>query len=105
MTIEQIATELLTLKDQVADIESQYTAKRDQMYGALSTWPSQTYVQGGYRFQRTGSIQAVTFNKQLVIDALHAEDLSEEVVNRIIGAALVESERLGGLRITPVVRP
>lgn len=103
MTIEQIATELLAIKVQVAEIECQYTAKRDEMYGALSTYPNHIFVQGGYRFQRTNSAQAVTVNKQSVIGALLAENLSAEVLNRIIGAALVESDRVGGLRITPVV--
>ena len=103
MTIEQIATELLELKDHFADIKRRYTAKRDQMQGALSTCPNQSLIQSGYRFQLTSSTQAVTVTKQSVIDALRAENFSEEEFNRIFGAALIESERFGYLRITPVV--
>ncbi len=40
-----------------------------------------------------------TVTKQTVIEALQAEHLAEEVLQRIIGAALVESDRWGGLRI------
>jgi len=99
MTIQQVAQELIELKSQAEEAERLYSAKRDQMYSALGSQAGSEFEYGDYKFVKTANSTVVSVNKQSVIEALQAENLPEEVLKRIIGAALVESERWGGLRI------
>lgn len=102
MTIQQIAQDLIAAKERAEDAEREYTRKRDEMYNALLAQPDYKFEHEGYRFTRTNGGPVTTVTKQTVIDALRAENLPPEVLQRIIGAALVESNRWGGLRVLHV---
>jgi hypothetical protein len=102
MTIQEVARELIELKNRADEAAREYAQKRDEMHNALLGQPSYTFEHDGFRFVCTtgGTVRSVT--KGSVISALQAENLPPDVLYRIIGAALVESERWGGLRILRV---
>ena len=99
MNIERIAQELVAAKNRAEEAEREYTRKRDEMYNALLAQPDRRFEYESYRFTRSEGGSVITVTKQTVIDALQAENLPPEVLQRIIGAALVESTRWGGLRV------
>ena len=99
MTIEQIAQEVISRMEEAAAAEREYTRARDAMYNALASQPEGTFVSGSYKFVKTRNAEAWTMTKQSVIEALQNADLPQEVISTIIGAALIGTERSGGLRI------
>ncbi|OIQ94818.1 hypothetical protein GALL_231730 [mine drainage metagenome] len=99
MTIEEIAQGVIRLREEAAEAERRYSRARDVMYNALASQPGETYVSGGFKFVKTTTGEVRTMTKQSVIEALQAAELAPEVIQAIIGAALVETERGGGLRI------
>ena len=99
MNIQHIATQVIKLKNHAEQADRDYTAKRDEMYNALLNVQGNIFIHAGYKFSRTSASTIVSVNKESVINALQAENLPEDVLNRIISAALVQSERWGGLRI------
>ena len=99
MSIDEIAQEVIRLREESAAAELRYSRARDSMYNALTSQPGQTYVSNGFKFIRTATSDVLTMSKQSVIEALQAAGLAPAVVQAIIGAALIETERGGGLRI------
>lgn len=100
MKIEDLANELIDLKDKLATLEAVITSKRDEMYNLLGHEPDQIYQFGGYKFQRTTQVTVLTVNKQNFIESLLAAGLSDSIRQQIISSALSESIREPGLRMS-----
>lgn len=102
MNIQSIAKELIEVRDKFEEIKSEYTKKRDEMYNALATQPDYTYSWNGYKFIKLDASEQQTVSKNSLRDALHLVGLPQEVIEKILANAQVESERGPSIRITKI---
>jgi len=100
--MEQIAKELIALKQRMDEIESLYNAKRDEMYNALTNAALASFECNGYRFQKTDEATVTTITRERLFSAMMGAGLSESLQQSIFLAASNESMRQAGLRLVKV---
>ena len=85
--MEQIAKELIELKQQKEEIEKLYNEKRDEMYNALTLSGTSSFQYDGYRFQKFPETTMFSINKARLYSAMTSVGLPLDVQQQIMLAA------------------
>ena len=95
MTIEKIADELITLKEQ----SDTYKIKRDEMYNKLTNAQLETFDYKGFRFSKTKEIETRNITKEKLWEALKMANISDELCSQIYSDSQNEKLRYSTLKM------
>ena len=95
MKIEDIASELIVLKEQ----SENYQAKRLEMYNKLTNSQLETFDYNGFRFSKTKEVETRNITKEKLWEALKKANLSDELCSQIYTDSQNEKPRLSTLKM------
>ena len=95
MTIEDIADELIILKEQ----SKIFKTKRDEMYNKLTNSQLDMFDYKGFRFSKTKEIETRNITKEKLWEALKNAGLSDELCSQIYSDSQNEQPRYSTLKM------
>ena len=100
MEIENIADDLIRLKEQSIATESAYQAKRIEMYNKLTNTQRDSFEYNGYKFSKTQESEARIVTKEKLWEALSAANISDDLRSEIFANSQNEVPRSSNIRIS-----
>jgi len=100
MNIEDIANELISLKEESELAESAYQAKRSDMYNKLTNTQQESFEHNGFKFSKTQESETRNVTKGKLWDALTSANISDELRSQIFTDSQNEVPRLSNIRIS-----
>ena len=95
MTIENIADELIILKEQ----SEKFKIKRDEMYNKLTNSQLDVFDYKGFRFSKTKETETRNITKEKLWEALKKANLSDELCSQIYSDSQNEKPRYSTLKM------
>ena len=100
MTPEQLATELLRIREESLRLETREKQLREEMETLLASTPGNRLNVGDHEFSLVPAGTITQLNEDLLREVLTARGLSASEVETVLQAATKTSERSGYLRIS-----
>ncbi len=91
---------LLTLKIEYETKEHEYLVQRDIVYSELANQSPHQIEVGGFRIARQDDYVQMRFDKDLLIQELRNNGLSEDIISRIMGRSKDEIQVTGSIKFT-----
>ncbi len=100
MSPQEIATELLSLREESSRIEAREEQLRDKMENLLATTPGNRITVGNHDFVLVPPGKSSQLSEDLLREGLSSHGLSETEVEEVLQAATKTSDRERYLRIS-----
>jgi len=100
MSIENIANELIRLKEESESAEIAYQAKRSEMYNKLTNTQQDSFEHNGFKFSKTQESETRNVTKGKLWDALAIANISDELRSQIFTDSQNEVPRSSNIRIS-----
>jgi len=99
MQIEDIAQELIELKQNLDRFEKEYQSKRIDMYNKLTNTQQESIECNGYKFSKTKEVETKTISKEKLWEALTNSGINGQLRSDIFSNSQNETTRFSTIRM------